>query len=88
MSPELETLDQLLGGDLALAVVRDLFSDAGQFTRGIAAMLDAGEVRLFASDGTEVPRWQWPEVLAAASGHAGAPGARLAITGTGARRIG
>jgi hypothetical protein len=87
MSPELETLDQLLGGDLPLPVIRDLFPDGGRFARAITAMLDAGEVRLLAQDGTEGPRWQWREVLAAASNQSGANDYRLDITDAGGRWI-
>jgi len=35
MTPELETLDQLLGGDLSLAIVRQLYSDDEAFKRGV-----------------------------------------------------
>lgn len=83
MSPELETLDQLLGGDLPLAVIRGLFADEDRFSRAIAAMLDAGEVRLLNGDGSEVPRWQWHESL---SKHATSRYS-LEITQAGIRRI-
>jgi hypothetical protein len=82
MSPELETLDQLLGGDLPVSVIRDLFGDERQFARSVTAMLNAGELRLLTGDGEEVPRWQWREIL-----NANALGARLRITQAGARRI-
>jgi hypothetical protein len=55
MSPELETLDQLLGGDMPLAVVCGLFDNGERFARSVAAMLHAGEVRLYV-DGVGVPR--------------------------------
>jgi hypothetical protein len=87
MSPELETLDQLLGGDLPLTVIHGLFNNGERFVGAILAMLEAGEVRLLTSDGTEVPPWQWQAVLNA-SCSAAASGARLAITTAGARRIG
>jgi hypothetical protein len=31
MSPELETLDQLAGGDMSLAVIRRLYPDVDRF---------------------------------------------------------
>jgi hypothetical protein len=87
MSPVLETLDQLLGGDLPLAVVRELFETDVRLVQAVAAMLHTGEVRLYA-DGIEVPRWRWGEVLATACDQSSLAGARLAITEVGARRIG
>jgi len=81
MSPELETLDQLLGGSLQLAVIRGLYSDDFAFARGIHGLLAAGDVRL--SDGaTEVPQWQWGQALAG-----DLAGLRLDITSAGSRRI-
>jgi hypothetical protein len=86
MSPELETLDQLLGGDLTLAVVRGLFETDVRFVRAVLAMLDAGEIRLYAN-GVEVPRWRWREMLSA-PGQSGLAEPRLTITEAGGRRIG
>jgi hypothetical protein len=86
MSPELETLDQLMGGDLPLAIVRGFFDDDSRFTRALLAMLDAGEVRLLATDGTELPRWRWRQVLSAAVGETDNTGALLSVTEAGARR--
>jgi hypothetical protein len=87
MSPELETLDQLLGGDMPLAVIRGLFDDGERFVRAVAAMLNAGDVRLYI-DGDETPRWRWTEVLVAARDRAEPANARLDITEAGVRRIG
>jgi hypothetical protein len=87
MSPELETLDQLLGGDLSLTTARRLFGDEERFIRGLTAMLHAGEVRLLAADGGEVPRWQWREVLAVAADKSIPGEALLSITTAGANRI-
>ena len=42
MSPELETLDQLLGGDLPLTVIRKLFPDAERFVRTRRLLEDPG----------------------------------------------
>jgi hypothetical protein len=63
MSPELTTLDDLLGGDMPLNRVRDLFDRADAFIAGISALLRAGEIRLVNSDGKELPHWSWPEAL-------------------------
>lgn len=82
MSPELETLDQLLGGDLPLPVIRGLFDDQDRFARAITAMLEAGELRLVEAAETDVPRWRWREVL-----NANAGSTRVAITKAGVKRI-
>ena len=82
MSPELETLDQLQGGNMPIAQVRWLFDDRDRFERAIVAMLDAGEVRLIEGNGSEAPRWRWRQLLA------DGPAATLSITVAGARRIG
>ncbi len=84
MSPEMETLDQLLGGDMTLTLVRGLFENRERFVRAIAAMLDAGEVSLVDSDGTVLPRWLWRGVLA---GEPEGAELRLSITDAGARRV-
>ena len=83
MSSELETLDQLMGGDLPATVIRDLFPDDGSFIRAIEAMLEAGEIRLFGPDIGDVPKWQRRGILTNSPGSA-----RLAITDIGGRRIG
>ena len=85
MNPELETLDQLLGGDLPLTVIRSLFDDDSRFARAIRMMLDDGEVQLLTSDGDKVERWRWPDVLAPMADKSGY---RLDITSLGAKRIG
>jgi hypothetical protein len=64
-STELETLDQLLGDEMPLRVIRQLYSDSVQFERSLVCLLAAGEVQLVNSIGTVVPAWQWREVLAA-----------------------
>jgi hypothetical protein len=85
-SPELETLDQLLGGDMPLAVVRKLFPTADSFVRGVTGLLSGGDVRLVDCDGQELPRWRWREVLDETS--AISTGVRLGLTEQGARKIG
>jgi hypothetical protein len=89
MSPELETLDQLLGGDMTLGLVRAFFADGPSFVRAVTAMLQARDVRLLGSDREEVPRHQWAEVLAATGSSKEGQGAfKLSITEAGARRVG
>jgi hypothetical protein len=63
MSSELETLDQLEGGDLRLSVVRGFYPDDDAFNLGVLGQLSRGDVRLLTADQTEVPRWPWRELF-------------------------
>jgi hypothetical protein len=80
MSPELETLDQLLGGDLPLATIRGLYPDDASFQRGVLGLLQEGDIALIA-DG-DVPQWRWRDVLAAIP-----HGFILRLTEQGAKKI-
>lgn len=83
MSPELETLDQLLGGDLPLQVIAGLYPDDARFVYGLSGLLGSGEVLLVRADGAELPEWQWQKELAAPT-----TDVLVRITQAGARRIG
>jgi hypothetical protein len=83
MSLELETLDQLLGGDMPLAVIRGLYPDDETFAVGIHALLRNGDVRLFCEE-TEVPQWRWRELFQAGGVDEEMPRLRLEITDQGA----
>lgn len=63
MSPELETLDQLLGGDLPLSVIRNLYPSSEGFQRGILGLLFSGDVLLLPSDKTALARRSWRDKL-------------------------
>ena len=64
MSPELETLDQLLTGPLPLAIIRRVFPDSDAFTRGVLGLLTSGDVRLLENESqNEVPGWRWRELF-------------------------
>ena len=86
-SPEIETLDQLLGGQMPLGVIRRLYESDDGFTRGTLALLRSGDVRLFDQSHTEVPPWRWRalfeegQVLAALGSFA------LRVTETGAAKV-
>jgi hypothetical protein len=56
-SPEMETLDQLLGGDQKLSVLRQVFPSDQRFVQGIAGLLRDGDVLLLA-EGVQVAEWQ------------------------------
>ena len=58
MSPELDTLDQLLGGNMSLKIIRQIFPNDEGFTQGVLGLLRDSDVRLLVG-GEEVPRWQW-----------------------------
>jgi len=85
MSPELETLDQLIGGELSLAIVRTLYSSDERFLQGTTGLLSSGDVVLVTAEGIRVPDWQIRELLNAA------PSSRecfkLRLTDQGARRM-
>jgi len=63
MSPELETLDQLIGAPMPLPMIRRLYPDFRAFASGILAMLRCGDVQLL-DDSGEVPHWRWTQILA------------------------
>jgi hypothetical protein len=88
MSPELETLDQLQGGDLSLAIVRTVYQDEETFRRGVLGLLSSGDVSLFTTDDIEVPRWRWPGLFGGGAIIMELDRLKLAITDQGAQRIG
>ena len=62
-SLELETLDQLLGGDMRLDIVRKVWPDDERFVVGIKALVVAGDVLLLTSGIAEVPNWRWRQLF-------------------------
>ena len=87
MSPELETLDQLLGGDLSLKVVLRLYPDADCFKRGVLGLIAGGDVCLLDADYTEVPRWRCRELFKDQTEMEQMEQMKLRITAQGALRI-
>jgi hypothetical protein len=87
MSAELETLDQLLGGDLSLTVIRNLYPDEEGFRQGVLGLLSSGDVRLFMSDQTPVPGWRWAELFVADNLMHELGNMKLSLTAQGTRRI-
>jgi hypothetical protein len=88
MSPELETLDQLLSGALSLAVIRNIYPDVDAFRLGVFGLLTAGDVCLLAIDHTDVPSWRWRELFVDGTVMKELGNMNLKITAQGARRIG
>jgi len=87
LTPELETLDQLLGGDLPLTIVRKFYPDDTAFIRGVLGLLNCGDVRLFARGKPDVPQWQWRELFIEGTVLKKLGKLRLDITNQGAKRV-
>jgi hypothetical protein len=84
---ELETLDQLLGGDMPLHVIRRLYPDERAFATSLHALLRNRDVRLFSLDGEEVPQWRWRDLFEAGGVERELRLLTLAVTEQGARRV-
>jgi len=87
MSPELETLDQLLGGPLSLEIIRRVFPNSDAFMRGVLGLLTCGDVRLLELEENEVPSWRWREMFIEGSVSGMLDDLKLEITEQGAKRI-
>ena len=87
MSPELETLDQLQGGDLSLKVVLRLYPDTNAFKRGVLGLIAGGDACLLGADYTEVPHWRCRELFADETEIEHMEQMKLRITAKGALRI-
>jgi hypothetical protein len=86
LSPELETLDQLLGGDLRLEVVAQFFPSHEEFEMGVIGLLSCGDIVLLAGDEV-VPSWRWKELLTRENVPAETEFLSLRITTQGVRKI-
>lgn len=86
-SPELETLDQLLGGDLALPVVRRVYPDDERFLRGVHGLLLSGDVDLLTADGQPVPPWKVEELFERRAILQAMDGFKLHLTDQGGKRV-
>lgn len=82
-SPELETLDQLCGGDLPITIIRKIYRDEFAFNHGLSAMLNNGDVRLL-RQGSPVPMWEISRLLEAPDKW---DGLILSLTDLGAQKI-
>ena len=87
MSPEIETLDQLLGGELPLTVVLGFYPDADAFKTGLSGLLSNGDVRLYRLGGSEVSDWQWRELFRDKSALDGLANLKLRITQQGIDKL-
>jgi hypothetical protein len=87
MSPELETLDQLSGSDLALGIVLRLYPDATSFKRGVLCLIEGGDVCLLSIDDIEVASWRFRELFVDGTVMELLEQLKLRITDQGARRV-
>lgn len=87
MTPEIEVLDQLVGGDLPLNVVARLFSDHDHCRKAVNAMIRAGDVLLLDAAGQAVPDWQYRELEGGANFWREGSQFQLSLTEAGARRM-
>jgi hypothetical protein len=87
MSPELETLDQLLGGDFSLATIQCLYPDVAGFKRGVLGLIASGDVCLLTADNTALPHWRCRELFLDGTVMQEVEHLKLRITAQGALRI-
>ena len=88
MSPELETLDQLLGGDLSLSILIRVYPNDGAFTKAIHGLLMAGDVRLKTVEDNDVPQRRWRELFLEGTVLSDLAAFKLSITQKGVAKIG
>jgi hypothetical protein len=86
-SPEVETLDQLLGGDLSLTIIRRLYPDDPSFLRGVHALLQCGDANLLATDQTPIPKWRWRQLFVEGKALEESNQLTLSLTDHGCQRI-
>lgn len=87
MTPELEILDQLSGGDLPLNVIANLFADRDHCRRAVGALLVSGDVCIVDSADKSVPLWRFRELEDVAAFWAEGAPYRISITDAGAERV-
>jgi hypothetical protein len=87
MSPELETLDQLLGGDLSLKVILGIFPEADAVRIGVMSLVTSGDAFLLMAEGDPVPAWRIRELFVEGTVIGQLASLNLRITAQGIRRI-
>ncbi|SRR6266545_202254 len=87
MSPELGTLDRLLGDDMLLDDTRAIFPDDHAFISGIHGLLSTGDVNLLTIGGVDVPMWRWRQLFGERLVLKQLKSFRLQITPQGAARV-
>jgi dihydroxyacid dehydratase/phosphogluconate dehydratase len=87
-APELETLDQLLGGDLPVTVIAKLYSTPECFRKGILGLLSSGDVVLLDANDNAVPEWRCKEIFTYRFDTEQLDNFRVRVTPQGAKRVG
>jgi hypothetical protein len=87
MAPELEVLDQVLGGDLSLDLIAGLFLEPARCRIAVDAMLRAGDVTLLDASGETLPTWTFRKLQHDPAIWVQGTPYRLSITEVGAGRI-
>jgi hypothetical protein len=88
MSPELETLDQLLTHDMPVSLIASLYPTPDSCKKGLLGLLHEGDVVLLDQHDREVPQRRWRELFSPSSLYDGLWNLRLRITPQGAKKIG
>jgi hypothetical protein len=86
-SAEMETLDQLLGGEMRLNIIRQVYDSDDAFMRGTLGLLQSGDVKLFDESHTEVPRWRWRPLFEQGEVLSALESFTLDVTETGAAKV-
>lgn len=87
MSPELETLDQSLGGDLSLAIIQRVYPNVDTFKLGVLGLLNDGDVCVLEADGAIASEWRWRELFSEKSASYDPAKLKLTLTAQDARRV-
>ena len=87
MSLELEVLDQLAGGDMAVTVLRARFKDVTHFERAILALVEAGEIEVLDTSDSIVALWRLQKLSREVAAWWDGDTLRARITHAGARRV-
>ena len=83
----METLDQLIGADFTLSVIRGFYPSDISFLKGVHGLLSGGDVRLLMLNHEEVPQWRWRELFTAGKALKQLDDLMLQVTEQGAGRV-
>lgn len=86
-SPELETLDQLLGGDMPVSVIARVFPSSESCREGLLGLLHEGDVILLNAHDEETRQWQWRELFSTSDWLQRLSTYRLRVTAQGAKKV-
>ena len=86
-SSEMATLDQLLGGEMRLSIIRKIYNSDEAFMRGALRLLHGGDVKVFDQSYTEVPRWRWRPLFEQGEVLSALESFTLDLTETGAAKV-